>query len=426
MDDWHERPLEEFLARITYGFTNPMPTTDVGPYMVTARDINHGRILYDQARSTCEQAFREDLTDKSRPEIGDVLVTKDGTLGRVCIVDRSNVCINQSVALLKPSPNIRSRFLKYVLEEPNNHERMLGDADGTTIKHIYITRLARMRVCVPSLATQDAIVSVLGALDDKIDLNRRMNETLDAMARAIFKDWFVDFGPTRAKAEGRSPYLTPKIWALFPDRLDDGEYPEGWNIGTLGNYANLNPESWSRRSYPPIIKYVDLSGTKWGTIENIEPYDRTDAPSRAQRILLPGDTIIGLVRPANGSYALVSEDGLTGSTGFAVLRPIRSDRREFVYLTAASRENIDRLAHLADGAAYPAVRPEVVMTTEAPIVGDLLMKEFSLTTGPLIDRIEMNKEEAITLANLRDFLLPRLMSGEIRVKDAEKTLEAVI
>ena len=83
---------------------------------------------------------------------------------------------------------------------------------------------------LPPLAEQDAIASILGALDDKIDLNRRMNETLEAMARAIFKDWFVDFGPTRAKMEGRAPYLAPEIWALFPDRLDDEGKPEGWSI----------------------------------------------------------------------------------------------------------------------------------------------------------------------------------------------------
>lgn len=226
--EWPEAELEAYLERITYGFTNPMPTTSSGPYMVTAKDINHGRILYEQTRSTSHEAFTKLLTDKSRPRIGDVLVTKDGSLGRIAIVDRDWICINQSVALLRPNSLIRSRFLKYLLEEPQNFARMLSEADGSTIKHIYITRLARQPVRVPSLSTQDGIIAALGALDDKIDLNRRMNEALEAMARAIFKDWFVDFGPTRAKMEGRTPYLSPEIWALFPDRLDDEGKPDGW------------------------------------------------------------------------------------------------------------------------------------------------------------------------------------------------------
>ena len=102
MSVWQEVALEDHLERITYGFTNPMPTSDVGPYMITAKDINHGRILYDQARRTSLEAFQSLLTDKSRPQIGDVLVTKDGTLGRIAVVDRNDICINQSVALLQP------------------------------------------------------------------------------------------------------------------------------------------------------------------------------------------------------------------------------------------------------------------------------------------------------------------------------------
>jgi type I restriction enzyme S subunit len=279
---------------------------------------------------------------------------------------------------------------------------------------------------VPPLADQARIASVLTSLDDKVALNGRMNQTLEQMARAIFKDWFVDFGPTLAKMGGSAPYLAPNIWASFPDRFDDEGRPEAWTVGTLADYANLNPENWSRVSYPLFVRYVDLSGTKWGTIENIELHSRDDAPSRAQRVLRPGDTIVGMVRPGNGSYAFVSEDGLTGSTGFAVLRPVHPDMREFVYLAVTSRENIDRLAHLADGAAYPAVRPEVVMATATPIVASPVMQAFSRTTGPLIDRMEANKREDRTLAATRDLLLPKLMSGEIRIKDAEKVVEAVL
>jgi type I restriction enzyme, S subunit len=198
----------------------------------------------------------------------------------------------------------------------------------------------------------------------------------------------------------------------------------GWESGTLAEYAHLNPECWSRLNFPERINYIDLSGTKWGTIESIDSLDRDEAPSRAQRILRPGDTIVGTVRPGNGSYALVGKIGLTGSTGFSVLRPKRPKARELVYLAPTAPENIDRLAHLADGAAYPAVRPEVVLATETFYPSETLMEALSVATGPLIDRLEANKQESITLAATRDLLLPRLMSGEIRVKDAEKIAEA--
>jgi type I restriction enzyme, S subunit len=131
-----------------------------------------------------------------------------------------------------------------------------------------------------------------------------------------------------------------------------------------------------------------------------------------------------MVRPGNGSYAFVGKCGLTGSTGFAVLRPKRREARELIYLASTSPENIDRLAHLADGAAYPAVRPEVVFATDICCVGDALVKAFSTVTRPLIDRLEASKHECVSLAATRDLLLPKLMSGEIRLKEAERIVEA--
>src|SRR5690606_18900883 len=131
---------------------------------------------------------------------------------------------------------------------------------------------------------------------------RRMAETLEAMARALFRSWFVDFDPVRAKAEGRPTGLPDDLATLFPDSFDSDEVPTGWSVGTVTAFAELNPENWSTSNYPPSIQYVDLSNTKWGTVEAVEIHSRSSAPSRAQRRLRPGDTIFGTVRPGNGSY----------------------------------------------------------------------------------------------------------------------------
>lgn len=201
----------------------------------------------------------------------------------------------------------------------------------------------------PDLGEHDQRIAahILGTLDDKIELNRRRNQTLEAMARALFKDWFVDFGPVRAKMEGREPYLPADLWQLFPDRLDDEGKPEGWRSATLASFASLNPESWTKKNAPDDIRYVDLSNTKQGNIEGTARMPWSEAPSRAQRILRPGDTIVGTVRPGNKSFALIGDDGMTGSTGFAVLRPLHKHSRDFVFLAATSPENIERLTHLA-------------------------------------------------------------------------------
>ena len=142
------------------------------------------------------------------------------------------------------------------------------------------------------------------------------------MARALFKSWFVDFEPVRAKMEGRwrrgesLPGLPAEHYDLFPDRLVDselGEIPEGWEVrALLGDVTTLNPESWSKANAPRKVEHVDLAHTKLGVIESTKRYNWKESPSRAKRILRPGDTLVGTVRPGNGSYALIDEDGLTG------------------------------------------------------------------------------------------------------------------
>lgn len=157
--DWAVKPVGSFCPYISYGFTNPMPAADDGPFMLTANDIGDGRILYETARHTTQIAYDSLLTSKSRPQKGDVLVTKDGTLGRVAVSDGRLACINQSVALLRVDQSqIKPEYLTAALRSPIYLERMVFDAGGTTIKHIYITRLAKMRMSIPPLPEQDDIL----------------------------------------------------------------------------------------------------------------------------------------------------------------------------------------------------------------------------------------------------------------------------
>ena len=311
----------------------------------------------------------------------------------------------------------------------------LGEIDdGSPIPSTTRAAVYPREVQVPPIAEQRAIAHILGTLDDKIELNRRMSATLEAMARTLFKAWFVDFEPVRAKAEGRwhkgesLPGLPAHLYDLFPNRLvetEQGEIPEGWRWGTLAESADLNPEVWPRATRPKTIAYVDLANTKWGRIESIQTFDATEAPSRAQRVLRARDTIVATVRPGNGSFALVPHDGLTGSTGFAHLRPHR-DASSVVYLAATSAENIERLAHLADGAAYPAVRPESVAATPLPIADSAVVGEFERRTADWLGRMAGADNHSRTLSALRDALLPKLISGELRVPNAERFLERVI
>lgn len=277
-----------------------------------------------------------------------------------------------------------------------------------------------------NIAEQRSIAHVLGTLDDKIELNRRMNETLERVTRALFKSWFVDFDPVHSKMAGRDTGLPKEVDDLFPDRLVDSELggiPEGWCASTLKDIALLNPESWSKGNAPDRILYVDLANTKWGNIHDFQMYSWADAPSRGRRVLRRGDTIVGTVRPGNGSYALIDRDGLTGSTGFAVLRPTNRSEREVVWCAATSNDAIDRLGRLADGGAYPAVNPKAVLDTPVALPHARIRLAFSSYAAPLLNRVQANQREARTLSVLRDALLPGLVSGELRIRRIDRACE---
>lgn len=427
MSDWRTESLDECLeALLDYRGKSP-PKSSKGIPVLSAKVVKTTGLLRPIEQQIAVDYYPTWMV-RGLPRVGDVVMTTEAPLGEVIQLDRETVgyALGQRIVCMRGKPQkLDNTFLRYLLTSPAQQAVLASYATGTTVLGISQKALRSIPISYPGLDEQKRIGELLVSLDDKIELNRRMNETLEAMARSIFKDWFVDFGPTRANMENRAPYLASDIWSLFPVRLGDEGTPQGWKVRSLLEVATLNPESWSRANYPDKVDYVDLSNTKWGTIEAITRFSSDIAPSRAQRVLRSGDTIVGTVRPGNGSYAFVSADGLTGSTGFAVLRPIQDIYREVVYLAATSKENIDRLAHLADGGAYPAVRAELVAATELVTASEGVFSAFNSVTSGLIDRAEANKRENHTLAVTRDFLLPKLMSGDVRVKDAEKLVAEV-
>ncbi len=384
---------------------------------------------------------------RKRANAGDVLFCVRGsTTGRMNWADQE-YAIGRGVAAIRHKTDLTLQpFVRAVIEF--GLPTLLAQATGSTFPNVSADQLASLSWPPLQPAEQRAIAHILGTLDDKIELNRRMNETLEAMARALFKSWFIDFDPVidnalaagnpipaqfQQRAQTRKERLndpnTPKlpdpIRTLFPKSFQDsplGPIPKDWNPGTLGDVADLNPETWSKSNRPKSVLYVDLSNTKWGRIESTVSYASADAPSRAQRVLRPGDTIFGTVRPGNGSFALISEQGLTGSTGFAVLRPRRIEDRDFVYLAATEHENVDRLTRLADGAAYPAVRPDVVAATGLCVPPAALRDAFSQAAAGCQDRIAAAQRESRTLATLRGTLLPKLISGDLRLENPDQFL----
>jgi len=234
-----------------------------------------------------------------------------------------------------------------------------------------------------------------------------------------------------ARALGEEPAgLSPEVAALFPASFEESELgivPKGWRVGTLADLSDLNPESWTSRTHPESVRYVDLANTKDNVIAEVTEFSFEEAPSRARRVLRDGDTIVGTVRPGNRSFAFISNASanLTGSTGFAVLRPRHDRNTEFVFLAATSDNSIDHLAHVADGGAYPAVRSEVVSGLSCVVPDGDVLCAFHEVAQPIFNKVAANHQQAQTLATLRDTLLPRLISGQLRLPEVEAMVEEV-
>ena len=351
----------------------------------------------------------------------------EGGTGDVKMSPQNCSITNLSIIIHPDEEKVSRKFLYWVLKASDTHMLRTGSAQA----QIVIGALENFRVSIPENKwVQNDISHFLDYLDDRITLLRETNATLEAIAQALFKSWFVDFDPVRAKMEGRAPEgMDEATAALFPDGFEESELgavPRGWRFGTLSDLSTLNPESWTGKNHPETVTYVDLANTKDNEIASVADYLFEEAPSRARRVLKSGDTIVGTVRPGNRSFAFIHQPppNLTGSTGFAVLRPSTRNNTEFIFLAATQSSSIEYLTHVADGGAYPAVRPDVVSGLSTVVPPMSVLNAFHVIAEPLFVKVSDNQKQAQTLATLRDTLLPQLISGQLRLPEAIEELEA--
>lgn len=403
------------------------PVGDKGIPLIATNCISPNNLYpsYDTVRFVSDDTYRTWF--RGHPKPGDILFVCKGSPGRTnWVPDPVDFCIAQDmVAVRADSAKVYPKYLFAALRSPAVLSQIDNMHVGTMIPHFKKGDFGKLNIPLPDRGTQELIGETYFTFSERITLLRETNATLEAIAQALFKSWFVDFEPVRAKQEGRAPEgMDDATAALFPDRFEESELglvPRGWKVGTLTDLAELNPESWTAKSHPDNVAYIDLANTKNNEIAEITDYAFQDAPSRARRVLRGGDTIVGTVRPGNRSFAFIhaAASNLTASTGFAVLRPSKTQNTEFIYLAATQDSSIERLAHVADGGAYPAVRPEVVVGLQCIIPCSGVISAFHEVAGPLLAAISENQKRGQTLAALRDTLLPRLISGQLRLPEAE-------
>jgi type I restriction enzyme S subunit len=379
---------------------------------------------------------------------GDVLLNITGdSVARACQVDPRILParVNQHVAIIRPDPKrLDPRFLRYFLVSPDMQAKMLSWAGfGGTRNALTKGMIESFIVPAPDIDEQRAIAHILGTLDDKIELNRRMSETLEAMARALFKAWFVDFDPVRAKMEGRwrrgesQPGLPADLYDLFPDRLvqsDLGEIPEGWEMRTVGDdlvelVSGARPKGGAIDEGVPSVgaenviglgRY-DFSKEKFVPLEFFEQLRSKGADVRPGDVLLYKDGAqIG--RKTFFDRGFPHPECAINEHVF-ILRCASSWLQRYLFFWLDLPWMTSEIVSLNSNSAQPGINQAGVRQLPLLRPTDEVVATFDRLVAPLTDVLFERCLESRTLAQLRDTLLPKLISGELRVRDAETFLE---
>ena len=377
------------------------------------------------------------IADRKFLLAGDILIetaggTKDQPTGRTLLIKERALahtplratCASFSRFLRVKRNVVRPDFLFWHLQNLYT----CGELYPFHVQHTGVARFqytqfaSSLKMSIPSFCVQGAIAEVLNALDDKIELNRRMNETLEAMARAIFKDWFVDFGPTRAKAEGRPPYLAPDLWSLFPDRLDDQGKPEEWKRLRLDQLAEHCKTSISPLSEPfKLFEHYSLPAFDNGQ----EPAADMGASIMSNKTLVQeGAVLLSKLNPEISRVWIPSIPGdapQVASTEFLIFCPIDPAGRGLLYCLFRDAAFKQMLEGTVTGTSksHQRISPPALLRTEVLCGAPSVFQKFEATVAPILKHLLNNRTESRTLTQTRDLLLPKLMSGEIRVCDAE-------
>lgn len=443
--EWRETTVETLIAEGVlappldgnHGEIHPKAKdfVDSGIPFIMASDMKDGQVdTTGCAFITHEQASR---LRKGFAKTGDVLLSHKATIGRTAVVgplkDDFVVLTPQVTYYRTLDPQkLNHRYLKYYFDSRSFQETLAAwSGSGSTRAYLGITAQRKLPIVLPPILLQSEIAVVMGSLDDSITLLHETNATLEAIAQALFKSWFIDFDPVRAKAEGLEPEgLDAATAALFPNSFEESELglvPRGWKAGCVADIAVQK-----KGSVNPLA-----SPNEWFEHYSLPAFDSGQSP-----VLEHGESIKSNKTPLPEEAVLLSKlnphiprvwlpvkhgGNAVCSTEFLAYSPKAGGTKELIYCLFSSAEFQQQLCQLVTGTSnsHQRVKPDQVLKLRLAIADDSLFIAFADIASPIFERVYANRLKAQTLTQLRETLLPRLISGQLRLPEAEVMIEEV-
>ena len=425
--------IAEKVAMGPFGSSIKVETfTPSGVPIISGQHLHGSRVDDKSGFNFISEAHAERLGG-ANVQKGDVILTHRGNIGQIaCIPNNSQYekyVVSQSQFYMRPKPSEAiPEFIVAYFKTPEGQHELLANASQVGVPSIArpVTYLRSIEIPTPPIQEQRDIAHILGTLDDKIELNRRMNETLEAMAQSLFRSWFVDFDPVRAKMEGRNTGLPKPLANLFPDRFVDsecGQIPEGWKAGRLADIAIAPRRNVDPASLDDETPYIGLEHMPRRSIA-LAAWGRVGKVTSNKSIFKKGEVLFGKLRPYFHKVGVAPINGVC-STDIVVIASKAVEWSAFVLVCVSSVEFISYTNQGSTGTKMPRTNWTTMGDYRICLPAARVVGAFQHAMQPVLGQIAANVHESRTLAALRDTLLPKLISGEIRFRDTARQTENV-
>jgi type I restriction enzyme S subunit len=409
--------------------------TDHAVRLLRGDNIGQGRLRWEDAKRWPVERC-DDLRDYLLQE-GDVVLAMDRPwipaglkFANVRAGDHPALLV-QRVARLRPKPGLTAKFLHYVIASPDFTRYIQNVTTGTAVPHISAAQIREYKFKLPDLLTQTSCGELLMALDDRIALLRETNATLEAIAQALFKSWFVDFDPVRAKSQGQPPAgMDEATAALFPDSFEEsslGLVPKGWSVQPVGDAVECvggatpdtkDPSYWSPEEHAWTTP-KDLSGLPAPVLLSTERRLSTKGLAKIGSGLLPAGTLLMSSRAPIG-YLAIAQVPVAINQGYIAMLP--GSLLPPLYMLFWCQQNMEGIKARANGSTFMEISKKAFRPIPALVPSSPVIDAFLAVASPLFSRLVSNEQQTQTLATLRDTLLPRLISGQLRLPLAQEAI----